>query len=138
VAPSKKKDVELFRKKTIGVEEPFFGMVNALPGLKWRMAALAGAPCAGAFHQQTFPGVCDARSAMAGLFLRLLRLDDIRPCAREDQNDKVSFCSATAAATGKDASDNLSFASSTAAATGKDRRTIERAAGRRTDDAAHR
>ena len=78
----KRRDVGLFRETAIGVKEPLFGMVDALPGLKWRMAALAGTPCAGAFHQQTIPGVCDARSAMAGLFLRLRRLDDNRPCAK--------------------------------------------------------
>ena len=72
----------LFTQATSGVEEPFFRMIGVLLGLKSRMAAQAGAPCAGAFHQQTIPGVCDARSAMAGLFLRLRRLDDNRPCAK--------------------------------------------------------
>jgi hypothetical protein len=64
--------VGLFRETAIGVEEPFFGMVNAMPGLKWRTAALAGVPCAGAFHQQTIPDICDARSAMAGLFVAII------------------------------------------------------------------
>jgi hypothetical protein len=72
----------LFTQATSGVEEPFFRMIGVLLGLKSRMAALIPILCVGALHQQTIPAICVARSGMAGFFLRLLRLDDNRPCAK--------------------------------------------------------